>query len=185
MVARRVASAMGNSVLPGFQPSATARSQSRLNSGAWPTITLKPLSRRLRRLGRSLHSVADDRDDLLLEDLAGPGHREFLPRDDVLHRSTEIDQRHAAPSVRRGCRPRRFSWCRVRSRGSRRLTSPISAHSRPDEAVSEVLGCRRARSCDSVTLPQLDRERAICGGNFLWPAAVGVRRAAPCLRPHG
>jgi len=46
IVPRRTASSIGKSVLPGFQPSATARSQSRLNSGAWPTMTLKPLSRR-------------------------------------------------------------------------------------------------------------------------------------------
>ena len=44
-VAFRAASSMGNSVLPGTQPSFTALSHSRLNSGACPMITGKPLSR--------------------------------------------------------------------------------------------------------------------------------------------
>ena len=44
MVPRLAASSMSKSVLPGTQPSSTARSQSFSNFLDWPMITLKPLS---------------------------------------------------------------------------------------------------------------------------------------------
>jgi len=47
MVPRSTASSTGKRLSPGFQPSAMAFCQSFSNSGAWPMMTLKPLSRML------------------------------------------------------------------------------------------------------------------------------------------
>ena len=47
MVPLVAASSMSKSVSPGTQPSLTALSQSFLNLGDWPMMTLKPLSRML------------------------------------------------------------------------------------------------------------------------------------------
>ena len=48
----------------------------------------------IQRLSGALHAVADDGDDLVLEHLAGLGHREFLARDDFFLCSAEINDCH-------------------------------------------------------------------------------------------
>ena len=91
IVARRAASSIPKSVLPGTQPSATALSQ----LFALSDDDVEPVVLEVERLPRPLYAVADYGDGFVPEDFACFFQGKLFAGNDLLFYSAEIDLCHS------------------------------------------------------------------------------------------